>query len=112
MKNEISFKKTANVHEAAKILEDLARTVKEGKVCIETGKKFITLTPMGDISVEIEAEVKKDKEKMVIEMAWRRSDPVKEQSAGLKISSIEPAVDSSDEDDDEKDKDKNDPSYD
>jgi amphi-Trp domain-containing protein len=106
MKNEISIKKTVAVGELAKIFEDLAKSIREGRVCVETGKKFITLKPSENIGIEIEAEVKNNKEKMVIEMGWRRVEPEKEAETFLKISSLEPVAEPSEKEDVEDEDDK------
>lgn len=103
MKNELTIKKNATASEVVNILTDLAKTFKEGKVCIESGKKNIVLKPSGDIYVEIEAEVKKDKEKLSIEMSWRQVEQQKEAESSLKISSTEPVSEPSDKEEDKGD---------
>jgi amphi-Trp domain-containing protein len=92
-KNEVKVKGTMDVKAVAAILEDMVRSFKEGTVCIESGKEFVTLKPAGNIDLEVEAAEKKGKQKLVIEMGWREPVPEPEaEETVFKISSKEPEI--------------------
>ncbi len=92
MKNEIAIKGTMNSDNLADILQDLANSIRDKKVCIERGSEFVTLNPSVNIEVEIEARKKKDKEKLSIELSWRQVEKIEEEEEGFSISSSEPEM--------------------
>lgn len=92
MKNEIKIKQTMELAAVNDILKDLVKSFDEGTVCFEKGKEFVTLRPGKVIEVEIEAETKKDKQKLSIELSWRQYEPEKEDLPVIKISSEEPEM--------------------
>ncbi len=91
-KNQIELKLTADVNTVISALEDIVRSMKDGKVCIESGGRFVTLNPSDVIDMEIEASQKKGKEKIAIELEWKEMVPVSEAGAEFKISSQEPVI--------------------
>lgn len=88
----MKIKTNLDTDAAAAILEDLVRSFKDGTVCIQSGKEFVTLKPAGNIEVEIGAAEKKGKQKLVIEMGWREAVPKAEAENILKISAKEPEI--------------------
>lgn len=92
MKNEIEVKGMMNSDNLADVLQDLANSVREKKVCLERGNEFVTLCPNANIEVEIEAKKKKDKEKLSIELSWRQVEKLEEEEEGFSISSCEPEM--------------------
>ena len=99
MKNEIKVKKVMELDEICTALEDLAKSIRAGKVCIENEKEYITLNPAEQISIEFKAAQKKgkdkqekEKQKLIIEMKWRQIIPETEPISMFKISSEEPAM--------------------
>lgn len=89
-KNGISLKGTADFATMAGMLDDLCASFKGKTVCLQKGGEYVTLRPTESISFEIEAERKKSKQKLVIELSWQEETPF-EEVAGIKISSTEPA---------------------
>jgi len=94
-KSEVKVKKTIDLYTANALLDDFVKSFREGTVCIENGQEFVTLKPSKQINIEIEAVQKKDKEKLTIELSWRQSTTDKPENNTLKISSSEPAIESS-----------------
>ncbi|WP_373500100.1 amphi-Trp domain-containing protein [Desulfococcus sp.] len=92
MKNEIKIKQTMELATATKILKDLAASFEEGTICFEKGEEFVTLRPGNLIDLEMEAEMKKDKQKLSIELCWRTVEPKKKEAPAIKISSQEPEM--------------------
>ena len=92
-KNEVKIKKTLEFSAAKAILENLVKSFGEKTVVIESGNDFVTLSPADTIDIELEASCKKNKEKIVIELTWKKELPVAEKpEAELKISSTEPEI--------------------
>lgn len=92
MKSEVKIKQTMKLGTVIDILKDLAKSFDEGTVCFEKGKEFVTLRPGKVIDVEIEAELKKDKQKLSVELCWRQLETEKEDAHGIRISSREPEM--------------------
>jgi amphi-Trp domain-containing protein len=92
MKNEIKIKQTMELGTVNDILKDLVKSFEEGTVCLEKGREFVTLRPGKVIEVEIEAETKKDKQKLNVELSWRQLEPEEEELPAIKISSEEPEM--------------------
>jgi len=89
-KKELEFKVLMDRQEAVAHLENLAQSIKEGKVVVEKGKHFVSICPGEKIAVEIECYQKKDKEKIAIELSWSPAPPPPDPKAALNISSQEP----------------------
>lgn len=70
-KRELKVKVHSNINNIISHLETLIGALREGKVVVESNNQFITLTPGNIASFEIEAEQKKDKETLTIELGWR-----------------------------------------
>ncbi len=90
MKQEVSFKGNLEQKTVVSYLEDMIKSFKAGKVCIQNGEKFVTLQPQGDIELSVQASEKKGKEKLSFELSWRKSPEDERKSIELKISSKEP----------------------
>jgi len=89
-KKEIHFEKKMGSTEAVSYLEALISSLKDGKIVIEQGSQFVSLTPSGMIDFEMEAIQKNEKEKLSLEFSWCKK-PVVTEPEVLKISSGEPA---------------------
>jgi amphi-Trp domain-containing protein len=76
-KVEFQFEKVADVQEVAGYLEALAKNLREGRVSFEAGEERITLTPDGEIFLEIEAERKRQSSKVKLSLAWKTLAPPK-----------------------------------
>ena len=74
----LKVKSTLNLLEIVNHLEHLVSSLKEGTICIRKGDKVITLKPCEPVTLELEAEVKLDKdalrEKLSIELKWMKSE--------------------------------------
>lgn len=87
-KEKIAITGTLDFAATAVLLEELAKSYREKTICIELGAEYICLQPGEYVDVEVEAAVKKGKQKLCIELSWKEellSDEVK-----LKISSKAP----------------------
>ena len=94
-KNEVSIKSKLEADAAASMLSDLASRFKEGKVVIQKGSSYVTLRPVGQIELEIEAVEKKGKQKIEIQLSWKEDILLETQESGIKISAEEPILDAS-----------------
>lgn len=92
MKQEIKIKQTMEVGTVTEILKDLVNSFEEGTICFEKEDEFVTLRPGRTVAVEIEAGVKKDKQKLSVELSWRQVEPEKEDAPFIRISSQEPEM--------------------
>jgi len=76
-----------NLVEIVNHLEHLVASLKEGTICIRKGEELITLKPCEPVTLELEAEVKLDKdalrEKLSIELKWKKSEVKAEVDEGL-----------------------------
>ena len=88
-KHGISLKGTVDFASASALLGDLVKSFGEKTVCLQKGSEFCTLKPGETVSFEIEAERKKNRQKLVIELSWLDEAPVQEAEA-VKITSVEP----------------------
>ena len=88
-KNKVSFRQSMETADAVKMLQDLVKSVKAGKIVVEQGDAFVSMDPAEKVDVEIEAKQKKGKGELSIELSWREASPAEEE-ASLKISATEP----------------------
>ncbi len=70
-KKGIAVKGTMDFNSVVSFLEDVVKSFKEGKVVVQRGEEFVTLTPAENMEVEVEAAEKKGKQKLSIELEWR-----------------------------------------
>lgn len=83
---------TCNVmssQETIAFLQDLQAGFEAGVLCVRKGAEFLTLQPGEKIEVEVEATVKKDKQKLVVELSWREAEKTEERHS-LRITTSEP----------------------
>lgn len=73
-KKEVKLKGVMDRNQVAAYLEDLLAGLKAGEVKVQQGEQFVTLHPQQMIDVEIEASVKKNKEKIEMEFVWRKEE--------------------------------------
>ncbi|QLA15019.1 amphi-Trp domain-containing protein [Desulfolutivibrio sulfoxidireducens] len=88
-KHGISLKGTVDFAGASALLADLVKSFGEKTVCLQKGDEFCTLKPGEAISFEIEAELKKNRQKLVIELSWLEEAPA-QAAQDIKITSVEP----------------------
>lgn len=84
-KQKVGVKMTLPYAEAIAYMEDLLKSLKAGTVVVQSGDAFVTLTPGDTVGIEVEAKVKRGKQKFGFELTWS------EQETGtLVISDTEP----------------------
>jgi amphi-Trp domain-containing protein len=88
-KQGIAIKGSMDYASVVAFLEDVVRSFKEKKVCVQRGEEFVTLTPGESIDLEVEAAQKKGKQKLCIELTWREELSV-ESDMPFKVSACEP----------------------
>ena len=69
--SKISLKQMMEIKEAANYLQDLAKSIKKGKVVVQQGEDFVDLKMSDTVTVKIEARIKKDKSKFKLDLYWR-----------------------------------------
>ncbi len=90
--NEIRAKSHTTLNEAISYLEGIVASLKEGRVCVEHGEESLTFEPKGNVTVQVKARKKQDKESVSLKITWRPETNEDEGSnPPLKISSRPPA---------------------
>jgi len=92
IKQEVNIKQELSMEETVALFNEIAKSISEGTISIEYGKKQITLKSGCCFDVMIEASQKKGKQKLNIELSWKEGDSVCPCKPVLKISSQEPIV--------------------
>jgi amphi-Trp domain-containing protein len=77
-KKEVEMKSKMEIEKAIEVIESLLSGLKKGKVFVQHGDKVIEITPEKTVKLEVEAEQKKDKEKISVKMTWHKKDLSKE----------------------------------
>jgi amphi-Trp domain-containing protein len=70
-KQSVSLEKTMGLQEAIIYLEELVTSLKVGRIEVIEGEKRVILCPPSILDVEVEAKVKKDKQKFSLELSWK-----------------------------------------
>lgn len=87
--SSISLKGAYSPADFARMLEDLAGSIKAGTVCLQKGGEFVTLKPASTLEFEIEASARKGRQKLELCVKWQ--EPVEAApEAPFTISSQEP----------------------
>ncbi len=97
-KNEIEFKTLMEKEEAVLYLEKIVQCLKAGKIVVERGKNFVSVSPKEKISFALACSRKKDKEKVSVELSWTPTPPDPDPQDRLNISFNEPEVEEKKED--------------
>ncbi|BBM84323.1 amphi-Trp domain-containing protein [Candidatus Uabimicrobium amorphum] len=85
-----NFKSPVNKQELSNILRDLANSIEQGKVVLENEDSFVSCELDDSLTLRVEAEQKKDREKLSFEISWYKQSVKKIHE--FKISSTEPEV--------------------
>ncbi|WP_027189417.1 amphi-Trp domain-containing protein [Fundidesulfovibrio putealis] len=88
-KSSISLKGSMDPQSLAQLLEDMAKSVKAGTVCLQKGGEFVTLKTSGPMDFTIEAAVKKGKQKLEIAVKWEERAEMAAPDE-ITISAVEP----------------------
>ena len=93
---QLKVKSTLNLLEVVNHLEHLVASLKEGTVCIRKGEEVITLKPCESVTMELEVEVKQEKdglrEKLSLELKWEKREAAPAEDNLMVISSQEPSL--------------------
>lgn len=93
---QLKVKAKAELAEVITHLEQLVESLKEGRLCIRKNGEAITLKPHDPVVLEIEAEAKLEKdslrEKLVIELRWKKGDKTVPESDTFTITHLEAAA--------------------
>lgn len=91
-KKEAQLKATMDLPRAIAYLEDLAKSLKAGKVCVTNCDKTVTLNPEKLVKLDLEAVQKDDRESLSLEISWRkhRETVADDGEVRLTISAVEP----------------------
>lgn len=90
-KSSLSLKGTMDPQSLAQILEDMAKSIKAGTLCLQKGVEFVTLKPCGSMDFTIEAGVKKGKQKLEISVKWEEPAELSTPEE-ITISDVEPEL--------------------
>ena len=84
-KQELKMEGGMDIDSAVAYLERLIDGFKSGNVRLEKGAEVLLLHPAGVLEMEIEAAQKKEKEKISIDLSWKRSDFAAAKTSGFVI---------------------------
>lgn len=88
-KDKITQHQKAKREEVSGYLEDLAISLRSGKIVVEQNGNFASLNIPESLEIELEVRQKKEKGSISIEISWKEHRTVSE-PAGIRISSEEP----------------------
>lgn len=71
-KKELECKMVGSVEEVKTQLKLLLDAFSEGSIVISEGGEIVQLFPSGQVSLEIDTNVKSEKEKIYIELSWKK----------------------------------------
>lgn len=86
-KKELECKMVGSVSEVNTQLKLLLEAFSEGSIVIADGEDVVRLSPAGSVSLEIDTNVKSEKEKIYIEISWKKPKPVESIPPSFTISS-------------------------
>jgi len=88
-KSSLSLNGSTDPAALAQILIDLAQSIQAGTICLQKGAEHVTLKPVQRMDFELEATVKKSKQKLTIAIKWEEQMPEEPQEC-FKISAVAP----------------------
>jgi len=91
-KKEVEFKGNLEQKQLVSYLEELIKSIKSGTVVVQHGAEHVALTPQDVMELEVEAKQKDNKEKLSLEISWKKSVAAAEAPETFKISSEAPEV--------------------
>lgn len=86
-------------------LENIANSIRQGKVVIEREDQFVSFDMPGMVKMELSVKTKKEKGELSLELSWKQEAETQPAAPGLCISSEEPEIPASDENEAEDDDD-------
>lgn len=69
-KQKLDVKITLPYQEAIDYLEDMLKSLKDGKVVVQKGTEYVSMTPGETVTMELGAKTKKNKQKFSFEISW------------------------------------------
>jgi len=92
-KKSVVLKEKMELDKVIACLEDIVASLKAGTMCIQHGDDLITLKPTASVELEIEAVMKKGKEKLALELSWHNEKEKEKETEKMefRIMSSEPA---------------------
>lgn len=69
--NEIRVKNCVARRQAVDYLQDVVNSLRSGRVCVEHAEQSVTLSPPGDVTVQVKASAKEDKQSISVKISWR-----------------------------------------
>lgn len=87
----VKFEGSLETRQVISFLDDLVKGLRDGRICVQERDRFVVLSPVDVINVEIEAEQKKGVESLSIELTWAQKNGQADGSL-LKISFKEPTA--------------------
>lgn len=85
-KNDLEFKVVGTNEQLADYLENLASGLRKSTLYIEQGSQAVTLTPSEELTMELSAKRKEEKQKLSLKLSWRTVPKVAQGDSALKIS--------------------------
>lgn len=89
-KKTVAIKEKMELSKVITCLEDLLAGLKTGTMCIQHGDDLVTLRPEKCVELEIEAVIKKGKEKFSLELNWSNEKEKETEEKEFRIMSSEP----------------------
>lgn len=86
-KKELECKMVGSIEEVKTQLKLLLDAFSEGSIVIAEGGDVVQLFPTGQVSLEIDTNIKSEKEKIYIELSWKKAKPPESIPASFTISS-------------------------
>ncbi|MFW5490352.1 MAG: amphi-Trp domain-containing protein [Desulfovibrio sp.] len=85
-KKKLKIEGLMDLSQAAEYVESVLTSIREGSLNVEKSGEQITLTPQSTVSFEMSLSQKKEKEKICIEISWKR-DLKAEEARNIQIGS-------------------------
>lgn len=85
-KKKLKIEGLMDLTQAAEYVESVLTSIREGSLNVEKSGEQITLTPQSTVSFEMSLSQKKEKEKICIEISWKR-DLKAEEARNIQIGS-------------------------
>jgi amphi-Trp domain-containing protein len=91
----LKVKAKEGLAEVVNHLEQLVKSLKEGQLCIRKNGEAITLKPLDPVIFELDAEARLERdslrEKLVIELKWKKGEQSSSESDAFTITHLETA---------------------
>jgi amphi-Trp domain-containing protein len=90
-KRTVSFEGAVSIDDAIAYLKSLQAALKKGTVYVQNGTEVVQLAPAGEVSMEVEARSKKEKQSIKFSLRWEKTaEPEEHALEAFAISDKEP----------------------